>query len=310
MTAKDALIFLGGANLGAAAYEYGLARLTRVVLDRGYASFDARLGAGRVPGRLLQRGRAGRARDDRVLRRRHARGRAGRAGAVLRRRADAAPRLPRRAARIGDPPRRLPAGQPARDRALARARARRPRLAPVRALHAPVRGDRGSRPRRRWPSARSSPAPASRGCSRSTRGARRRSSERYATVVSAYCADSATEDRAVWETFMRAHRRARAAGRRVRHRRAAPLPPLRRRRQAVPERGRRRARPARRARRRASSTRPSRHAGWPGTRRRATRASCSRGRASTDSRTPALRLAFRAILRPTPSVARQARLGA
>ena len=27
--------------------------------------------------------------------------------------------------------------------------------------------------------------------------------ERYATVVSAYCADSATEDRAVWETFMR-----------------------------------------------------------------------------------------------------------
>ena len=39
-TAKDALIFLGGANLGAAAYEYGLARLTRVVLERGHASFD------------------------------------------------------------------------------------------------------------------------------------------------------------------------------------------------------------------------------------------------------------------------------
>ena len=40
MTAKDALIFLGGANLGAAAYEYGLGRLTRAVLDRGYASFE------------------------------------------------------------------------------------------------------------------------------------------------------------------------------------------------------------------------------------------------------------------------------
>jgi hypothetical protein len=40
MTAKDAIVFLGGANLGAAAYEYGLARLTRAFLDRGYASFD------------------------------------------------------------------------------------------------------------------------------------------------------------------------------------------------------------------------------------------------------------------------------
>ena len=29
----DALVFLGGANLGAAVYEYGLARLTRTVLD-------------------------------------------------------------------------------------------------------------------------------------------------------------------------------------------------------------------------------------------------------------------------------------
>ena len=49
MTAKDAVIFLAGANLGAAAYEYGLARLTRVVLDRGYASFDADW----VPGEYL-----------------------------------------------------------------------------------------------------------------------------------------------------------------------------------------------------------------------------------------------------------------
>jgi hypothetical protein len=32
VSANDALVFLGGANLGAAAYEYGLARLTRGVL--------------------------------------------------------------------------------------------------------------------------------------------------------------------------------------------------------------------------------------------------------------------------------------
>ena len=34
VTASDALIFLGGANLGAAAYEYGLARATRGFLRR------------------------------------------------------------------------------------------------------------------------------------------------------------------------------------------------------------------------------------------------------------------------------------
>jgi hypothetical protein len=34
ITADEALIFLGGANLGAALYEYGLARLTGVVLRR------------------------------------------------------------------------------------------------------------------------------------------------------------------------------------------------------------------------------------------------------------------------------------
>ncbi|MFG1708871.1 guanitoxin biosynthesis pre-guanitoxin forming N-methyltransferase GntF [Nonomuraea sp. M3C6] len=43
ITSNEALIFLGGANLGAALYEYGLARLTRAVLHRRrprYASFD------------------------------------------------------------------------------------------------------------------------------------------------------------------------------------------------------------------------------------------------------------------------------
>jgi NNMT/PNMT/TEMT family len=44
VSSNDALVFLGGANLGAAAYEYGLARLTRAVLRRkdatAYASFE------------------------------------------------------------------------------------------------------------------------------------------------------------------------------------------------------------------------------------------------------------------------------
>nr|BFE73070.1 hypothetical protein GCM10020092_063710 [Actinoplanes digitatis] len=34
ITSTNALVFLGGANLGAAAYEYGLARLTGLVLRR------------------------------------------------------------------------------------------------------------------------------------------------------------------------------------------------------------------------------------------------------------------------------------
>jgi NNMT/PNMT/TEMT family protein len=44
VSSADALVFLGGANLGAAAYEYGLAGITRVFLRRRsspYASFDA-----------------------------------------------------------------------------------------------------------------------------------------------------------------------------------------------------------------------------------------------------------------------------
>ncbi|MEV0719197.1 guanitoxin biosynthesis pre-guanitoxin forming N-methyltransferase GntF [Asanoa sp. NPDC050611] len=40
ITSTDALVFLAGANLGAALYEYGLARLTATVLRRRYASFD------------------------------------------------------------------------------------------------------------------------------------------------------------------------------------------------------------------------------------------------------------------------------
>jgi hypothetical protein len=53
VSSSDAIIFLGGANLGAAGYEYGLARLTRSVLGmrtrQGCASFDADW----VPGEYL-----------------------------------------------------------------------------------------------------------------------------------------------------------------------------------------------------------------------------------------------------------------
>jgi hypothetical protein len=41
VSSGDAIVFLGGANLGAAAYECGLARLTRAFLGRGHASFDS-----------------------------------------------------------------------------------------------------------------------------------------------------------------------------------------------------------------------------------------------------------------------------
>jgi hypothetical protein len=53
VSSSDAIVFLGGANLGAAGYEYGLARLTRSVLGmrtrQGCASFDADW----VPGEYL-----------------------------------------------------------------------------------------------------------------------------------------------------------------------------------------------------------------------------------------------------------------
>jgi hypothetical protein len=47
ISSEDALIFLGGANLGAAAYEYGLARLTRAFLRASGGRRSA--GAPRVP---------------------------------------------------------------------------------------------------------------------------------------------------------------------------------------------------------------------------------------------------------------------
>ena len=49
VSSGDAIVFLAGANLGAAVYEYGLARLTQAFLRRGHASFDADW----VPGEYL-----------------------------------------------------------------------------------------------------------------------------------------------------------------------------------------------------------------------------------------------------------------
>ena len=140
VSSREAIVFLAGANLGAAAYEYGLARLTQSFLggDRAGARpmrhrrrarlrlLRRRLGPEGLPDGLLQRRRAGRTPHDRVLRRRHEARDARRADPLLRCRAHPPPRLPGRRQGLGDPPRRVPAGQPARDRALARARRRRP----------------------------------------------------------------------------------------------------------------------------------------------------------------------------------------
>ena len=146
VSSNDALLFLAGANLGAAAYEYVLARLTRRLLPaRGScASFDTDW----VPQEYLTDYYSVVEPDERetiaffVDAMKAGPGR--RAGAGLRHRADAPSRLPRRAEGLGAPPRRLPAREPRRDRALAHARPRRSRLARVRPLHARMRGRRGA----------------------------------------------------------------------------------------------------------------------------------------------------------------------
>ena len=248
VSSGDAIVFLGGANLGAAAYEYGLAGL------------DARVPAPRA--RLVRRPTGSRAststdyyavvepdevetiaffadaiRGDR----------AARAGPVLRHRPDAPPRLPVRGPRVGDPPRRLPAAEPRRDRALARARRRTPttggRSSATRSSARAGAPDRAQLAQREELRARRS-----RGCCRPTPAIREPLAGRYGTVVSAYCADSATADRATWETYMRHIAGLVRPGRRLHHRGPAPVARLPRRRQALPERRRRRARPARGAR--------------------------------------------------------------
>jgi hypothetical protein len=51
VSTSDAIIFLGGTNLGAAAYEYGLAGITTALLHRRYSSPRGRPGASGVTGR-------------------------------------------------------------------------------------------------------------------------------------------------------------------------------------------------------------------------------------------------------------------
>jgi hypothetical protein len=72
ITSTEALIFLGGTNLGAALYEYGLARLTRAFLRRVAAGRPdpAPPGHGRITSRLLPHRRTGRDRHQCVPRRR------------------------------------------------------------------------------------------------------------------------------------------------------------------------------------------------------------------------------------------------
>jgi hypothetical protein len=71
ISSNDAIIFLGGANLGAAVYEFGLGRLTRFFLRvrSSHASFDTDWVPKEFNRRLLQFCRTRRSRDHRVFRR-------------------------------------------------------------------------------------------------------------------------------------------------------------------------------------------------------------------------------------------------
>ena len=185
-TSNDALIFLGARTS---------ARRVRVRARprrRGrscaespapYASFDTDWVPQRVPGRLLQRGRAGRA------------SRRSRSSSTP---CEHVPSPTSRSCSSASDPRSItcssrPARPPrstwpttcrpnlARDRALDASATRSPRLAPVRPLHARMRGPRQPDRGRRSPSARRSRAPRSRACSRSTRGDRPGERARRAT---------------------------------------------------------------------------------------------------------------------------------
>jgi hypothetical protein len=201
MTAKDAIVFLAGANLGAAGYEFGLARLTRAFLDHGYASFDRDW----VPGDYL----------------------ADYYGAVE---PDERETIPffvdaMREAEPDEPVLFFGVGPTLHHVFLAAPHASEIHLADylpgnLREIERWLARDPGAhdwRPFVRYtlqcegiedPTAQQLTEREELTRARVTRllevDARRPSplEQRYATVVSAYCADSATEDRAVWETFM------------------------------------------------------------------------------------------------------------
>ncbi len=201
MTAKDAIVFLGGANLGAAVYEYGLARLTRAVLDRGYASFDDDW----VPGEYLAEYYGEVAPDELET-----------IAFFVDAMRETAP---------GEPVLFFGVGPTLHHVFLAAPHASEIHLADylpgnLREIERWLAREPGAhdwRPFVRYtlqcegiesPTARQLIDREELTRARVTRllevDARHPSplEERYATVVSAYCADSATEDRAVWETFM------------------------------------------------------------------------------------------------------------
>jgi hypothetical protein len=201
VSSNDALIFLAGANLGAAAYEYVLARLTR---------------------RLLRRGRVAR---------RGPRATVGPGGRLARRRAG------RSARRSASSPTRSRTPRPAR-RSWCSARDQRYRhvfLAAPKASeihladYLPANLEEIERWRARDPGAHhwrafvrytleceGHAAPADEEIARREQLTRSKITrllqvdarrpvgldQRYATVISAYCADSATDDRATWATLM------------------------------------------------------------------------------------------------------------
>ena len=72
----------------------------------------------------------------------------------------------------------------------------------VRPLHTRMRRTHGPDRRRRHAPRGAHPLQDHATASRSTHATRSSLDQRYATVISAYCADSATDDRATWETLM------------------------------------------------------------------------------------------------------------
>ena len=202
VSSGDAIVFLGGANLGAAGYEYGLAWLTGAYLRRGHASFDADW----VPAEYLEDYYAvvepdeietiaffadairGTAQDEPILffgtgpTLHHVFLSAGRASEI-----HLADYLPQNLAEIE---RWLERDAGAHDwRPFVRY------TLECEGLAAPTEAQLAQREQlTRAKVTRLLQADA---------GEREPVDARYATVVSAYCADSATADRATWETYMR-----------------------------------------------------------------------------------------------------------
>jgi hypothetical protein len=247
VSSGEALVFLGGANLGAAAYEYGLARLTRVFLRREHASFDADW----VPAEYLEDYYAVVEPDEHE---------------TIAYFADAI-----RQAAPGEPILFFGTGPTLHHVFLSADRASEIHLADylpqnLAEIERWLERDADAhdwRPFVRYTlECKGVAAPTEEQLVQREELTRAKVTrllqadagdgepvgERYGTVISAYCADSATADRTTWEAYTRHIAGLVEPGRRVHHRGAAAVALLPRRRQAIPERRRRRARPARGAR--------------------------------------------------------------